>query len=79
MPLVEGLRLTHNALLGTGVRKHIKLIASGRVFSGMGIVRKIALGLLRQALHARIGAKPRHAYMPGCACASEPYALLCRT
>jgi len=44
MPLVEGLRLTHNALLGTGVRKHVKLIASGRVFSGMGIVRKIALG-----------------------------------
>jgi hypothetical protein len=30
--------------VGTGVRRHIKLIASGRVFSGMGIVRKLALG-----------------------------------
>lgn len=44
MPLVEGLRLTHNALLGTGIRRHIKLIAAGRVVSGMSIVRTLALG-----------------------------------
>lgn len=47
MPLVEGLRLTHNALVGTGLRKRVKLISSGRVLTGMNIVRNVALGACR--------------------------------
>mmetsp|Transcript_21066 Transcript_21066/g.66171 ORF Transcript_21066/g.66171 Transcript_21066/m.66171 type:complete len:255 (+) Transcript_21066:770-1534(+) len=44
MPLVEGLRLVHNALVGTGVRKRVKVIATGRVLTGMDIIRCLALG-----------------------------------
>lgn len=43
-PLVDGLAFVHNALVGTGLRGRIKLIASGKVTSGFGIVKRIALG-----------------------------------
>ena len=44
MPLAEGLVFVHNALVGVGVRKHIRLIASGRVATGFDILHKIAIG-----------------------------------
>ncbi|MDF1762799.1 MAG: FMN-binding glutamate synthase family protein, partial [Oleibacter sp.] len=34
MPLTEGLVLVRNALVGAGLRKHVKLAASGKVYSG---------------------------------------------
>lgn len=43
-PLVEGLTFVHNALVGAGLRDKIKIIASGKVASGFGLVRRIALG-----------------------------------
>ncbi|WP_024793730.1 FMN-binding glutamate synthase family protein [Tomitella biformata] len=44
MPLTEGLMLVHNALVGTGLRKHIKVGASGKVAIGSDIVKRIAQG-----------------------------------
>ncbi|MFO0666498.1 MAG: FMN-binding glutamate synthase family protein [Polyangiaceae bacterium] len=44
MPLAEALVFVHNALVGIGVRKHIRIIASGRVATGFDIVHKLALG-----------------------------------
>jgi glutamate synthase domain-containing protein 2 len=43
-PLVEGLSFVHNALVGAGLRDRIKIIASGKVSSGFGLVKRIALG-----------------------------------
>jgi len=43
-PLVEGLVLVRNALVGSGLRRHVRLAASGKVFSGMGLARNIAIG-----------------------------------
>ncbi len=43
-PLVEGLIFVHNALVGYGVRHEIKVIASGKVTSGFGMVKRLALG-----------------------------------
>ncbi|MDP6978481.1 MAG: FMN-binding glutamate synthase family protein [Myxococcota bacterium] len=43
-PLVEGLTFVHSALLGAGVRDKIKIIASGKVASGFGVVKRLALG-----------------------------------
>ncbi|MGA9574318.1 MAG: FMN-binding glutamate synthase family protein, partial [Lysobacterales bacterium] len=44
MPLKEGLMLMQNALVGTGLRKHVKLAASGKVYSGMGLAHNMAMG-----------------------------------
>ena len=44
MPLRDGLSFVHNTLTGYGLRKDIKLIASGRIFSSFHIVRALALG-----------------------------------
>lgn len=44
MPLIEGLVLVRNALVGTGLRKHVRLAASGKVYSAMGLARNLALG-----------------------------------
>lgn len=44
MPLTEGLVLMRNALVGTGLRKHIRLVASGKVYSGMGLAHNMAIG-----------------------------------
>ncbi len=43
-PLVEGLTFVHNALVGSGLRDEIKIIASGKISSGFDLVRLIALG-----------------------------------
>jgi len=43
-PLIEGLSLVRNALVGTGLRKHVRIAASGKVYSGMGLAHNMALG-----------------------------------
>ena len=44
MPLRDGLSFVHNALIGTGLRQHIKIGASGKVITAFDIARAIALG-----------------------------------
>jgi len=44
MPLIEGLVLMRNALTGTGLREHVRLAASGKVCSGMGLAHNLAIG-----------------------------------
>jgi glutamate synthase domain-containing protein 2 len=43
-PLVDGLVFVHSALIGIGVRDQIKVIASGKIASGFGLTRMLALG-----------------------------------
>lgn len=43
-PLVDGLIFVHNALVGFDVRDKITVIASGKVTSGFGMVKRLALG-----------------------------------
>lgn len=43
-PLVEGLMFVHNALVGIGLRDQIKVIASGKISTGFGVIKRIALG-----------------------------------
>lgn len=44
MPMVEGLRLVHNTLVGLKLRDQIKLGASGKIVSAFDLARAIALG-----------------------------------
>ncbi len=44
MPMRDGLNFVHNALIGIGMRQHIKLIAAGKIFSAFHMIRVIALG-----------------------------------
>jgi glutamate synthase domain-containing protein 2 len=44
MPMLDGLVFADNTLRGFGIRHHIKVIASGKVFNGFHIVRAMALG-----------------------------------
>ncbi|MCX2934135.1 FMN-binding glutamate synthase family protein [Mycobacterium sp. CVI_P3] len=44
MPLTEGLMLVHNALVGAGLRSHIRVGASGKVATGVDIVTRICQG-----------------------------------
>jgi len=44
MPLNESLIFAHNCLVGTGLRKHIRLIASGKIITGFDMMTKLALG-----------------------------------
>ncbi len=44
MPLTEGLMTVHNALVGAGVRDRVKLGASGKVATGMDIVKRVIQG-----------------------------------
>ena len=44
MPLTEGLILMRNALVGAGLKDHVRLAASGKVYSAMGVARNMALG-----------------------------------
>ncbi len=44
MPLTEGLMLVQNCLVGTGLRQHIRIGASGKVSTGFDIVRRIIQG-----------------------------------
>ncbi len=43
-PLVDGLTFVHNSIVGIGLRDQIKIVASGKVGSGFGVTRLIALG-----------------------------------
>ena len=43
-PLVEGLVFVHNTLVGFDLRKHIRVIASGKVTTGFDIVAKLSMG-----------------------------------
>jgi len=43
-PLREGLLFVHNALVGTGLRDNIRLIASGKAISAFHMLRLMALG-----------------------------------
>ncbi len=44
MPLREGLVFVHDALRGFGIKKHIRVIASGKVHTGFDLVKNLALG-----------------------------------
>lgn len=44
MPMLDALAVADNALRGFGIRNELKLIASGKVFTGFHIVRAMALG-----------------------------------
>lgn len=44
MPLTEGLMTVHNALVGAGLRDRVKIGASGKVSSGVDIVKRIVQG-----------------------------------
>jgi len=43
-PLTDGLMTVHNALVGTGLRDRIRIGASGKVATGMDLVKRIAQG-----------------------------------
>ena len=43
-PLTEALIFVHNSLIGTALRKKIKIFASGRVTAGFGMIHKLAIG-----------------------------------
>lgn len=43
-PLIDGLDFVHNILNGLDIRKHIRLIASGKITSAFHVARAIALG-----------------------------------
>ena len=44
MPMREGLSLVHHALIGTGLREHIRVAVSGKIATGFDIARASALG-----------------------------------
>lgn len=44
MPLKDGLAFVYDTLVGYGLKKDIKIIASGKVFTGFHIARTLALG-----------------------------------
>jgi glutamate synthase domain-containing protein 2 len=44
MPLTEGLMFVHNALVGSGLRDQVKIGASGKVASGIDIVKRVCQG-----------------------------------
>src|SRR5690554_5754783 len=43
-PMIDGLDFVHNILNGLDIRKHIKIIASGKITSAFHVARAIALG-----------------------------------
>ena len=43
-PLSEGLIFVHNALVGYSLRSKIKILASGKVASGFGMLKRLAIG-----------------------------------
>lgn len=44
MPLIDGLILMRNALVGAGVKDKVRLAASGKVYSGYGLAHNLAIG-----------------------------------
>ncbi|HRE51145.1 MAG TPA: FMN-binding glutamate synthase family protein [Flavitalea sp.] len=43
-PMMDGLAFVQNMLVGFGIRKHIRIIASGKILTGFHLLRAIALG-----------------------------------
>lgn len=43
-PLNEGLVFVHNALVGAGLREHVRIICAGKITTGFNIVSKLAMG-----------------------------------
>lgn len=43
-PLRESLIFVHNSLVGFGVRKHVKVLCSGRIVTGFDVVSRLATG-----------------------------------
>ncbi len=43
-PLLDGIAFVHNILQGLDIRKHIRIIASGKIVTGFHILRAMALG-----------------------------------
>ncbi len=43
-PLTEGLIFVHNALVGFDVRRHIRIIAAGKIVTAFDMARRIAIG-----------------------------------
>lgn len=43
-PMIDGLAFVHNILMGLDIRKHIRIIASGKISSSFHIARAMALG-----------------------------------
>jgi glutamate synthase domain-containing protein 2 len=44
MPMRDGLTLVHNALIGIGLREHVRIGAAGKITSAFDIARVMALG-----------------------------------
>ena len=44
MPLTEGLMTVHNALVGAGVRDRVRVAASGKVATGIDVVKRLIQG-----------------------------------
>jgi glutamate synthase domain-containing protein 2 len=44
MPLIDGLVIMRNALVGAGVKDKVRLAASGKVYSGFGLAHNMAIG-----------------------------------
>lgn len=43
-PGVEGLIFAHNALVGFGMRERIRVMATGKITTGFGVIKRLALG-----------------------------------
>ena len=43
-PLSDALVFIHNALVGFGLRKHIRVLCSGKILTGFDVISRIALG-----------------------------------
>jgi len=43
-PLVEGLIFVQNALVGFGLRREIRVVASGKIVTGFDLIKRLALG-----------------------------------
>jgi len=43
-PMREGVVFVHNALVGSGLRERVKIIASGKIITGFHMVRALAMG-----------------------------------
>ncbi len=44
MPLREALALVVNGLIGFGLREEVRVVASGKIFTGFHLVKNMALG-----------------------------------
>ena len=44
VPLEDALAFVHNALVGCGIREHIRIVASGKNATGFDMVKRVALG-----------------------------------